>query len=92
MVADLKTAPAARFEPGACPRLVVKIGSALLVNEAGAVRREWLLGVVSDIAARRAAGVGFLQTEPIGQKDIPIAGGDPAAQKIGQGRGPSSRQ
>jgi len=56
MVADLKTPPAARFEPEACPRLVVKIGSALLVDESGAARREWLRGVVSDIAARRAAG------------------------------------
>lgn len=56
MVADLKPPPAARFEPNACPRLVVKIGSALLVDQAGAVRSDWLRGVVSDIAARRAAG------------------------------------
>ncbi len=44
------------FAPSACPRLVVKIGSSLLVNKAGAVRREWLASVVADIAARRAAG------------------------------------
>jgi glutamate 5-kinase len=56
MVADLKALPAARFEPDSCPRLVLKIGSALLVDGGGAVRREWLRGVVSDIAARRAAG------------------------------------
>jgi len=56
MVADLKQPPAARFEPGACARLVVKIGSALLVDPSGTVRREWLQGVVSDIAARHAAG------------------------------------
>lgn len=56
MVADLKLLPAARFEPAACPRLVVKIGSALLVDQSGAVRRDWLQGVVSDIAARHAAG------------------------------------
>jgi glutamate 5-kinase len=56
MVADLKALPAARFDPAACPRLVIKIGSALLVDEAGMVRRDWLTGVVADIAARRAAG------------------------------------
>nr|WP_188763350.1 glutamate 5-kinase [Polymorphobacter glacialis] len=47
---------AARFRPGRCLRLVVKIGSSLLVDGAGAVRREWLASVVGDIAARRAAG------------------------------------
>ncbi len=48
--------PATRFTPAACPRLVVKIGSALLVDGAGRVRREWLAGVVADIAARHRAG------------------------------------
>jgi glutamate 5-kinase len=47
---------AARFAPAACARLVVKIGSSLLVDSAGAVRREWLASVVDDIAERRAAG------------------------------------
>jgi glutamate 5-kinase len=56
MVADLKVLPAARFAPACCPRLVVKIGSALLVDDGGAVRRDWLRGVVTDVAARRAAG------------------------------------
>lgn len=56
MVADLKSFPAARFEPASCPRLVVKIGSALLVDSGGAVRRDWLSGVVADVATRRAAG------------------------------------
>lgn len=55
MVADLRR-PAARFSAAACPRLVIKIGSALLVDQAGAVRREWLKGVVADIADARAAG------------------------------------
>ncbi len=45
-----------RFGPAACPRLVVKIGSSLLVDGAGAVRRDWLASVVADVAARRAAG------------------------------------
>nr|WP_136161669.1 glutamate 5-kinase [Sphingomonas flavalba] len=44
------------FTPGACPRLVVKIGSSLLVDREGAVRREWLAGLADDLAARHAAG------------------------------------
>ncbi len=44
------------FPPTSCPRLIVKIGSALLVDESGAVRREWLAGVAADIAARAAKG------------------------------------
>ena len=45
-----------RFAPAHCPRLIVKIGSSLLVDAGGAVRRDWLASVVADIAARRAAG------------------------------------
>ena len=45
-----------RFAPAACPRIVVKIGSALLVDPSGAVRRDWLAGVVAEVAERRAAG------------------------------------
>lgn len=37
-------------------RIVVKIGSSLLVDPSGNVRRDWLQTVVTDIAARRAAG------------------------------------
>ena len=44
------------FPPPTCPRLVVKIGSALLVDPDGRVRREWLAGIAADIAARVAAG------------------------------------
>ncbi len=44
------------FPPATAPRLIVKIGSALLVDAAGAVRRAWLAGVVADIAARVQAG------------------------------------
>ncbi|MDO6413970.1 glutamate 5-kinase [Sphingomonas sp. BIUV-7] len=44
------------FSPACCPRLVVKIGSALLVDKAGHIRRDWLASVVADIAERRAAG------------------------------------
>ncbi len=56
MVAALTEAPAAAFDPARCPRLVVKIGSSLLVDAAGQVRAAWLSGVVADLAARRAAG------------------------------------
>jgi glutamate 5-kinase len=44
------------FSPGACPRLVIKIGSSLLVDAAGEIRRDWLAGVVDDVAAAHAAG------------------------------------
>lgn len=48
--------PAALFSPAACPRLVVKIGSSLLVDAAGRIRRDWLTGVVGEIAERHRAG------------------------------------
>jgi glutamate 5-kinase len=47
---------AERFSPAHCPTLVVKIGSALLVDPQGQVRRDWLASVVADIARRHAAG------------------------------------
>ncbi|MDE0878995.1 MAG: glutamate 5-kinase [Sphingomonas bacterium] len=43
------------FPPSACGRLIVKIGSALLVD-AGGVRRDWLAGIARDIAERTRAG------------------------------------
>jgi len=51
MVADLTL-----FPPTSCPRLVVKIGSALLVDADGGVRRAWLEGIAADIATRAKAG------------------------------------
>ncbi len=44
------------FPPAVCPRLVVKVGSALLVAPDGAVRTAWLDGLAADIAARARAG------------------------------------
>ncbi|MEP6784708.1 MAG: glutamate 5-kinase [Sphingomonadales bacterium] len=41
---------------GPSPRLIVKVGSSLLVDTEGAVRRAWLAELVSDIAARIAGG------------------------------------
>ncbi len=44
------------FPPATCPRLIVKIGSALLVDPDGGVRRAFLEGIARDIAERTAAG------------------------------------
>ena len=52
MVADLNAA----FLPTSCPLLVVKVGSSLLVQPDGTVRREWLQTLVADISARHKAG------------------------------------
>lgn len=46
----------ALFPPSSCARLIVKIGSALLVDPDGSVRRAWLAGIASDIAARVREG------------------------------------
>ena len=42
-------------DPGHCPRLVIKVGSALLVGN-GRARREWLASLVGEIAAARGRG------------------------------------
>ena len=47
---------ALEFAPAKCRRLVVKIGSSLLVSPEGSVRRDWLATLVADIAARHAEG------------------------------------
>jgi glutamate 5-kinase len=44
------------FPPSSCARVIVKIGSALLVAADGSVRRAWLDGIAADIAVRRVAG------------------------------------
>ncbi len=46
----------ARSRIGDAHRLVVKIGSALLVDEDGAIRHRWLAGLAQDFAALRARG------------------------------------
>lgn len=43
-------------DPALCPRIVIKVGSALLVGRDGQPRREWLAALVAEIAAARAAG------------------------------------
>ncbi len=54
MVADLKAL--AGFPAGKCRRIIVKVGSALLVAPDGSVRRDWLASLVAELAARREAG------------------------------------
>jgi glutamate 5-kinase len=44
------------FPPETVRRLVIKVGSALLVAPDGSVRRDWLGSLVDEIAARRKAG------------------------------------
>ena len=44
------------FPPFRIRRLVIKIGSALLVDPAGEVRMDWLRTLVADVAQRKAAG------------------------------------
>ncbi|MGL5838984.1 MAG: glutamate 5-kinase [Sphingorhabdus sp.] len=46
----------AYLNPAICTLLVVKVGSSLLVESGGAVRRNWLETLVVDIAARQKAG------------------------------------
>jgi len=43
-------------DAGACPRLVIKVGSALLVGTDGEPRRAWLASLVGEIAAARGRG------------------------------------
>ncbi|NQX95251.1 MAG: glutamate 5-kinase, partial [Erythrobacter sp.] len=52
MVADLK----GLLDPAVTRRLVVKVGSALLV-ESGAAREDWLASLIADIADLRAKGL-----------------------------------
>jgi glutamate 5-kinase len=50
------TTRAGLFAPGVANRLVVKVGSSLLVAPAGDVRTAWLETLVADLAAAHAAG------------------------------------
>ncbi|MBJ7444874.1 MAG: glutamate 5-kinase [Sphingobium sp.] len=53
---SVSTSPLSGFPPALIRRLVIKIGSALLVDPAGQVRVDWLRTLVADVAARKAAG------------------------------------
>jgi glutamate 5-kinase len=65
--------------PAETPRLVIKVGSALLVGADGAPRRDWLTALVAEIAAARARG----------QDVIVVSSGAIAlgAKKLGLARG-----
>ena len=52
---SVSTSPLSGFPPALIRRLVIKIGSALLVDPAGQVRVDWLRTLVADVAARKAA-------------------------------------
>ena len=49
-------AAAMLFPPATCRRLIVKVGSALLVGTDGAVRRAWLESLADDLAQRARDG------------------------------------
>lgn len=44
------------LSPDSHARIVVKVGSSLLVGDDGTVREQWLAGLAADVAARRALG------------------------------------
>ena len=44
------------FSPATCQRLIVKVGSSLLVTPEGEVRRDWLAALAADIAAAVRGG------------------------------------
>jgi glutamate 5-kinase len=77
--APVAAAGAALFEPGPAPRLVVKVGSALLIDAEGTIRREWLAALCADLAARHAAG----------QRIVLVSSGSIAlgSRKLGLARG-----
>ena len=49
-------APLTGFPPTQCRRLIIKVGSALLVAPDGAVHRAWVESLVAEIAERRVQG------------------------------------
>ena len=74
-----QTDDATRATLAAARRLIVKIGSALLVDGAGDVRREWLAALVDDIVACRARGTEVLIVSSgaiaVGRNDLGLAAG-----------------
>jgi glutamate 5-kinase len=54
-------------DAAAAPRLVLKVGSSLLVERGGAVRERWLESLVAEIAAARVRGRQRLQRHFTGQ-------------------------
>lgn len=56
MSAPAPHADAIGFSPSTCGRLVVKVGSSLLVDPEGQIRRDWLGALVADLGARAREG------------------------------------
>ena len=57
VTAGASAAAAGKNRLGSARRLIVKIGSALLVENGGTIRRDWMAGLAADIARLRARGV-----------------------------------
>ncbi len=52
--------PVKRKKPSGCKRIVIKIGSALLVDRKSGLKKAWLDAICEDIAALRKTGVEVL--------------------------------
>lgn len=83
MVADLSG-----FSPAACARLVVKIGSSLLVEDGGDLRGAWLATLAGDIADRVRAGQQLVIVSSgaiaLGARRLGLAGGGRATLEDAQ--------
>lgn len=60
MVALCYNRPMTEFNPHSFQRLVIKIGSAILTDEAGKLNRGWLAGIADDVALLRSSGLDVL--------------------------------
>jgi glutamate 5-kinase len=69
-------------EPSACPRMVLKVGSALLVGAGGEPHREWLASLVGEIAAAHSRGQ---QVIVVSSGAIALGAGKLALAKGGRG-------
>lgn len=78
----------ARFAAKSAARLVVKIGSSLLVDPSGEVRRSWLAGVLDDVTARVATGQQIILVSSgaiaLGAKRLKLAKGGRASLEDAQ--------
>lgn len=84
----------ASLTPASARRLVVKIGSALLVDRASGLRREWLAGLAEDTAWLRGCGVEVVLVSSgsiaLGRRVLGLSDGDlpleqaQAAASVGQ--------
>lgn len=89
MTADATASRARAFGPEVARRLVVKVGSALLVGPDGALRRDWLSGLVAEIAEARALGQQIVVVSSgaiaLGARRVGLAKGGRASLEDSQG-------